>query len=69
MPSQELGEQVPAFGGTHAPRPLPFDSAKRSGFSERLIRSHREDDYCGAVKALNAIERQVKPSKVQVGAR
>lgn len=59
MPNQELGEQVPAFAGTHAPRPLPFDPAKLSGFSERLIRSHWENNYCGAVKALNAIERRL----------
>jgi Fe-Mn family superoxide dismutase len=26
------------------------------GLSERLLRSHWENNYCGAVKALNAVE-------------
>lgn len=47
---------APAFAGRHEPRPLPFDPAKLRGLSERLIRSHWENDYCGAVKALNAVE-------------
>jgi superoxide dismutase, Fe-Mn family len=50
---------APAFAGTHEPRPLPFDPAKLSGLSERLIRSHWENNYCGAVKALNAVERRL----------
>jgi superoxide dismutase, Fe-Mn family len=54
------GESIaPAFAGAHEPRPLPFDPAKLSGLSERLIRSHWENNYCGAVKALNAVERRL----------
>lgn len=53
------GTLAPAFAGTHEPRPLPFDPAKLSGLSERLIRSHWENNYCGAVKALNAVERRL----------
>ena len=43
-----------AFRGVHQPRPLPFDPAKLKGLSEKLIRSHWENNYGGAVKALNA---------------
>jgi superoxide dismutase, Fe-Mn family len=59
MNDEDLRERVPAFAGTHAPRPLPFDPAKLRGLSERLIRSHWENNYCGAVKALNAVERRL----------
>ncbi len=48
-----------AFAGRHEPKPLPFDPSKLAGLSERLIRSHWENNYCGAVKALNAVERRL----------
>src|SRR5215218_471043 len=48
-----------AFQGQHAPKPLPFDPAKLKGLSEKLIRSHWENNYGGAVKALNAIEQRL----------
>lgn len=40
---------LPAFAGTHEPKPLPFDPARLTGLSERLIRSHWENNCCGAV--------------------
>lgn len=49
----------PALSGTHVPLPLAFDPAKLRGLSERLVRSHWEDAYCGAVRALNAVERRL----------
>jgi Fe-Mn family superoxide dismutase len=48
-----------AFGAQHQPKPLPFNPAKLNGISEKLIRSHWENNYSGAVKALNAIERKL----------
>ena len=45
-----------AFRGQHQPKPLPFDPTKLKGISEKLIRSHWENNYGGAVKALNAVE-------------
>ncbi len=59
MEHEQVRENVPAFAGAHEPRPLPFDPGKLPGFSERLIRSHWENNYCGAVKALNAVERRL----------
>ena len=48
-----------AFGGKHVPKPLPFDAAKLKGISEKLIRSHHENNYTGAVKALNVVEQRL----------
>jgi Fe-Mn family superoxide dismutase len=38
-----------------SPKPLTFDPAKVPGLSERLIRSHYDNNYGGAVKRLSAI--------------
>jgi Fe-Mn family superoxide dismutase len=43
----------------HTPRPLPFDPAKIKGLSEKLLTSHYENNYKGAVKRLNAIAEQL----------
>ena len=48
-----------------APKPqfeikkLPFDPAKVKGLSEKLLQSHWENNYSGAVKRLNAIGAQL----------
>src|SRR5262249_9152245 len=48
-----------AFAGQHQPKPLPFDAAKLKGISEKLIKSHWENNYGGAVKALNVVEQRL----------
>ena len=40
-------------------KPLSCDPANIKGMSERLIVSHYENNYCGAVKRLNLIEEQL----------
>lgn len=47
---------IPAYLGLHQPKPLRFDPARLTGLSERLMRSHWENNYQGAVRALNTIE-------------
>jgi Fe-Mn family superoxide dismutase len=42
--------------GKHAIVPLPFNPARLTGLSERLIRSHHENNYGGAVNNLNKVE-------------
>src|SRR5499426_3975783 len=48
-----------AFRGQHQPKPLPFDAGKLKGISEKLIKSHWENNYGGAVRALNAVEQRL----------
>jgi Fe-Mn family superoxide dismutase len=47
---------VPAFAGGRQPKPLRFDPARLTGLSEKLVRSHWENNYQGSVRALNMIE-------------
>jgi superoxide dismutase, Fe-Mn family len=39
--------------GDYLPPALPIDPSKLTGLSERLIRSHWDNNYLGSVKALN----------------
>jgi superoxide dismutase, Fe-Mn family len=43
----------------YAIKPLGCDPARVKGMSERLIVSHYENNYCGAVKRLNLIEERL----------
>ena len=56
--AQDLATGV-GFLGEHRPRPLAFDPKKLPGLSEKLLTSHRENNYGGGVKALNAIEKKL----------
>ena len=44
-----------SLSGGRQPKPLRFDPAKLNGLSEKLIRSHWENNYVGSVRTLNAI--------------
>jgi Fe-Mn family superoxide dismutase len=48
-----------AFQGSDSPRALPFDPAKLTGLSEKMLRSHWENNYGGSVKALAAIKKRL----------
>ncbi|HEX9009153.1 MAG TPA: Fe-Mn family superoxide dismutase [Holophagaceae bacterium] len=41
------------------PKPLPFQAGKLHGISERLITSHHDNNYAGAVKNLNAVRMEL----------
>ncbi|HEX8115120.1 MAG TPA: Fe-Mn family superoxide dismutase [Kofleriaceae bacterium] len=47
---------APVAPGGHKPVPLPFNPAKLPGLSEKLLTSHHDNNYAGAVKALNLVE-------------
>jgi Fe-Mn family superoxide dismutase len=55
----DLGGLNPTPPGKHEMVPLPFDAAKLSGISEKLITSHWRNNYGGAVKNLNEVEEQL----------
>ena len=44
---------------TYSVKPLPFDPTKINGLSEKILVSHYENNYGGAVKRLNAIAEQL----------
>jgi Fe-Mn family superoxide dismutase len=44
-----------AFDYQHNPVPLPFDVKSLKGLSEKMMQSHWENNYSGAVKALNTV--------------
>ena len=43
----------------HSVTPLPFKPPRLDGLSERLLVSHYENNYGGALRRLNAIERRL----------
>jgi Fe-Mn family superoxide dismutase len=44
---------------TYEPKPMPFDPNKVGGLSAKLLTSHYDNNYMGAVKRLNAIVAQL----------
>jgi len=48
-----------ALAGTNAVVPLPFKPAALNGLSERMIVSHHDNNYGGAVKNLNKVETEL----------
>jgi Fe-Mn family superoxide dismutase len=62
QPSGKSGETATrgdALFGKHVIQPLPFDPTKLSGFSEKLLASHHDNNYGGAVKNLNKVEEEL----------
>ena len=46
---------APGVASTFTPKPLPFDPKSITGLSEKLLVSHHDNNYVGAVKRLGAI--------------
>ena len=57
--TQRINVRADAFAQTHQPKPLPFDSAKLNGLSQRLIDSHWSNNYGGSVRALNEMKKRL----------
>ena len=51
------GGSKPAF--KYEPKPLPFDPKQIKGLSEKILTSHYDNNYKGAVTRLNAINDQL----------
>lgn len=48
-----------AYGTPHEIKPLPFDPKTLRGISEKVIVSHHDNNYAGAVKKLRLIQKQI----------
>ncbi len=59
LASPEQQNAAMAFRGTHQIKPLPFDAAKLKGISEKIVKSHWENNYGGSVSALNVVEKRL----------
>lgn len=59
MAEETPSARPPAYRGEHAIKPLPFDPTKLKGLSEKLLVSHHDNNYGGAVKRLNLIQQQL----------
>jgi Fe-Mn family superoxide dismutase len=54
-PAAPKGRTPPGVG-KHVPAPLGFKPAALAGISEKMITSHHDKNYAGAVKNLNKVE-------------
>ncbi len=59
QPPAEASGPLARIARAHEPVPLPFDPTSLDGLSERLIRSHHENNYAGAVRKLNQCREQL----------
>jgi Fe-Mn family superoxide dismutase len=55
--AERAAAQPPASG--FAPKPLPFDPKAVAGLSEKLLVSHHDNNYAGAVRRLGAIRGEI----------
>jgi len=51
-----LADSPPAPATAFTPKPLPFPPGAIAGLSDKLLTSHHDNNYVGAVKRLGAIE-------------
>src|SRR6476660_900424 len=49
----------PAYKGDNQVKPLPFNPSSLKGLSEKLLVSHHQNNYGGAVRRLNQIQQQI----------
>ncbi|WP_084238522.1 superoxide dismutase [Sphingomonas asaccharolytica] len=59
LPASAAAAAPIAVGYAPLPLPLPFDPKSITGFSEKLLTSHHDNNYVGAVKRIGAITEQV----------
>jgi Fe-Mn family superoxide dismutase len=55
--------KTPPGLGKHEPAPLPFKASSLTGISEKMITSHHDKNYAGAVKNLNKVETDIAALK------
>jgi len=58
--TQSTKKLTAAYGTQHKIKPLNFNPKSLRGISENVIVSHHDNNYAGAVKKLNLIQKQIK---------
>jgi superoxide dismutase, Fe-Mn family len=60
--SPQAPAQAPTVlgNGVHVVKPLPFNPSGLRGLSEKLMTSHHDNNYAGAVKNLNRVEEELQ---------
>ena len=66
--AQPAAPVAPAVRAVAPPKPLPFDPAKLGWLSEKLIVSHHDNNYAGAVKRIDAIHGELAKLDVATAA-
>ena len=56
LPGIAAAQTPSPAAGQRQMKPLPFDPAKLKGLSEKLLRSHYDNNYAGAFRRLGQIE-------------
>lgn len=61
QPQTDSGRSLanPRKPGGHVVKPLPFDPKRLVGLTPRLLVSHHDNNYAGAVKNLNRVEAEL----------
>jgi superoxide dismutase, Fe-Mn family len=59
LPAPAQAQTPPVPNAPYAAKPLPFDPSRIKGMSEKILTSHYENNYVGAVKRLNAIDTEL----------
>lgn len=54
-----MTQGLPSAFVDYVSKPLPFDPTKLDGLSEKLMVSHHDNNYVGAVKALNTVKQRL----------
>jgi Fe-Mn family superoxide dismutase len=57
--AQAPSQSAAANAGPYTIKPLPFDPKAIKGLSEKILVSHHDNNYAGAVRRLNAITSQL----------
>jgi Fe-Mn family superoxide dismutase len=60
---QPARAKTPPGLGKHEPAPLTFKASSLTGISEKMITSHHDKNYAGAVKNLNKVEADIAALK------
>ena len=59
QPTGTATSLAPAYRGVNQIKPLPFEASKLKGLSEKLLVSHHDNNYAGAVRRIGQIQQMI----------